>query len=206
MANITVKYLGVTTVMAQSGQNKAAGAAGAVGGAWQQNPPVDSRIIEAIIRAVYRYDSFVLKYAWIEKELRSIVGNENELRALEEKMYEHLMNGEIKNVSVVYYHEDAVDNNVVVVAPCTLSNEQWMILEGLADMYDYAGYEDPTAFKYDLVVKYDRPSIDIVMHNLVRAWCVMRYIDDNAREVYNAFKASYGLEKSFEEITKDVEP
>jgi hypothetical protein len=206
MANITVKYLGVTTVMAQSGQNKAASAAGAVGGAWQQNPPVDSRIIEAIIRAVYRYDSFVLKYGWIEKELRSIVGNENELRVLEEKMYEHLMNGEIKNVSMVYYHEDAVDNNVVVVAPCKLTKEQWYRLEDLADMYDYAGYEDPTAFKYDLVVKYDRPSIDIVMHNLVRAWCVMRYIDDNAREVYNAFKASYGLEKSFEEITKDVEP
>ena len=206
MANITVKYSGVTKVMTQSGQNKAASAAGAQGGAWQQNPPVDSRIIEAIIRAVYRYDSFVLKYAWIEKELRSIVNNEYEFRVLAEKMYEHLMNGEIKNVSMVYYHEDAVDNNVVVVAPCTLSNEQWMMLEGLADMYDYAGYEDPTAFKYDLVVKYDRPSIDIVMHNLIRAWCVMRYIDDNAREVYNAFKASYGLEKSFEDITKDVEP
>jgi hypothetical protein len=159
---------------------------------------IDRRILEAIIRAVYRYDSFVLKYAWIEKELRSIVGNEYEFRVLyvERRRLRH----------VVYYHEDAVDNNVVVVAPCTLSNEQWMMLEGLADMYDYAGYEDPTAFKYDLVVKYDRPSIDIVMHNLVRAWCVMRYIDDNAREVYNAFKASYGLEKSFEEITKDVEP
>jgi hypothetical protein len=204
MANITVKYLGVTTVMAQSGRNKAAGAAGAVGGAWQQNPP-DSRILEAIIRAVYRYDSFVLKYGWIADELRDIVGSD-EYDALEEKMYEHLMNGEIENVSMVYYDVDAADNNVVVVAPCKLTKEQWMMLEDLADMYDYAGYEDPTAFKYDLVVKHDRPSIDIVMHNLVRAWCVMRYIDDNAREVYNAFKASYGLEKSFEEITKDVEP
>jgi hypothetical protein len=205
MTDITVKYSGVTTVMAQSGQNKAANAAGAVGGARQQNPPVDSRILEAIIRAVFKYDSFVLKYAWIEKELRSIVNNEDEFRVLEEKMYEHIVYSGIKNVSMIYYHEDAVDNNVVVVAPCTLSNEQFATLEELADLYDYAGYEDPTAFKYVNVVKYDRPSLDIVMHNLIRAWC-MRHTDDNARKVYDAFKKAYGLEKSFEEITKDIEP
>jgi hypothetical protein len=166
---------------------------------------IDSRILEAIIRAVNKRDSYILKYSWIEEELRAIVDNEDEFRALEERMYELISGGEVKNVRIIYRHVDSIGDSVVAVAPCTLTEERWNTLVELADLYDYAGYEDPTAFKYDKAVKYDRPSIDIAMHNLVRAWCVMRYIDDNAREVYDAFKA-YGLEKSFEEITKDVEP
>jgi len=204
MTDITVKYSGVTKAMAQSGQDmaaeRAAGAAGA-GLATEQAP--DKRILEAIIRAVYRYDSFVLKYAWIEKELRSIVDNEDEYKALEEKMYELIANGEIRNVGIIFRHVDSIGDSVVAVAPCTLTETQWEELEELADLYDYAGYEDPTAFKYDLAVKRDRPSLDIVMHNLVRAWCVMRYIDDSAREIYDAFKKMYKLEKRFEEIVKE---
>jgi hypothetical protein len=70
----------------------------------------------------------------------------------------------------------------------------------LAELYDYRGYEDPSAFKHDFVVKPDKPSLDFVLHNLIRAWCGLRYGDDNARAVYDAFKAAYGLEKSYEEV------
>jgi hypothetical protein len=167
---------------------------------------VDRRIIEAIIRAVYRYDSFVLKYAWIEKELRSVVDNEDEYRALEEEMYELISDDRIKNVRIIFRHVDSIGDSVVAVSPCTLTEEQWRELEDLADLYDYAGYEDPTAYKYDGAVKHDRPSLDIVIHNLIRAWCIMRYGDYNARDVYDAFKAEYGLEKRFTDITRDVKP
>jgi len=160
-------------------------------------------MLEAVIRAVYRYSSLVLKYSWIEKELRALVADEDEYHRLEEEMYEIISDGRIKNVRIIFRHVD-IGESVAAVAPCTLTEEQWRELEDLADLYDYAGYEDPTAYKYDGAVKYDRPSLDIVLHNLIRAWCIMRYIDHNAWEVYNAFK-EYGLKK-FDEIVNDIEP
>ncbi len=161
---------------------------------------VDKRILEAIIRAVYNYDSLVLKYSWIEDELRALVNSDEEYKALEEEMYEAVANGEVKNVRIIYRHIDSIGDSVVAVAPCTLTKEQWEGLEDLADLYDYAGYEDPCAFKCDFVVKPDRPSLDFVLHNLIRAWCVMLYGDSNAYAVYNVFNAMYKLEKSYREI------
>ncbi len=161
---------------------------------------IDGRILEAIIRAVYNYDSLVLKYSWIEDELKAIVKDENEYKKLEEKMYELIADGEIKNVRIIYRHIDSIGDSVVAVSPCTLTKEQWEELEDLADLYDYAGYEDSCAFKCDFVVKSDRPSLDFVLHNIIRAWCVMLYGDSNAYAVYNVFNAVYKLEKSYREI------
>jgi len=160
---------------------------------------VDKRLIESIIRAVYSYDSFVLKYSWIEDELRALVSN-GEYKTLEEEMYEYISDGKIKNVRVIYRNVDSIGDSVVAVSPCTLVREQWEELEDLADLYDYAGYEDPCAFKCDFVVKPDRPSLDIVLHNIIRAWCIMLYGDSNALAVYNMFKETYRLDKSFREI------
>jgi len=167
---------------------------------------MDKRIIEAIIRAVYNYDSLILKYSWIEDELRALVSNDEEYRALEEKMYELVSNGEIKNVRLIFRHIDSIGDSVAAVAPCTLTEEQWRRLEELTDLYGYAGYEDPSAYRHDFVVEPDRPSLDFVMHNLIRAWCVMTYADANAYAVYSAFNETYKLEKKFKEIIEDVEP
>ncbi len=161
---------------------------------------VDQRILESIIRAVYNYDSLVLKYSWIEDELRALVNSGEEYKALEEEMYEAIANGKVKNVRIIYRHIDSIGDSVVAVAPCTLTKEQWEELEDLADLYDYAGYEDSCAFKCDFVVKPDRPSLDFVLHNIIRAWCVMLYGDSNAYAVYNVFNAVYKLEKSYREI------
>jgi len=179
-------------------------AAGACGGPGNGTPAVDGRIIEALIRAVYRYDSFVLKYTWIASELEALVG-EDEFSELEEKMYEYIVDGKIKNVRMIHGPTDSIDDDVVAVAPCRLSEEQWNVLIDMAELYDYSGYIDPAMGRYSLTVKPDRPSLDIVMHNLIRAWCIMRYIDDDARAVYNAFKTAYKLEKSFTQITRDIE-
>jgi hypothetical protein len=165
-----------------------------------RTPAVDSRILEAIIRAVYNYDSFVMRYDWIEDELKAVVRDEVEYKTLAERMYELISDGEIKNVRIIYRHVDSIGDSVVAVSPCTLAKEQWEELEDLADMYDYAGYEDPCAYKCDFVVKRDRPSLDIVLHNSIRAWCIMLYGDVNALAVYNMFKERYGLEKSYKEI------
>lgn len=158
---------------------------------------IDSRILEAIIRAVYNYDSLILKYGWIADELRALVSND-EYNALETKMYELFSDGKIRNVRMIYRHIDSIDDSVVAVVPCTFSKEQWEELEDLADLYDYAGYEDPCAFKCDFVVKPDRPSLDVLLHNLIRAQCVMLYGDSNALAVYEMFKD--GLDKSYREI------
>jgi hypothetical protein len=176
----------------------------AMSAAVEKMATVDRRIIEAIIRAVYNYDTLILKYGWIADELRALVSNEDEYRELDEMAYELIANGEVKNVRMIYYHPDNTDNSVVAVAPCTLSEEQWEELEDLAELYNYAGYEDPCAFKCDFVVKPDRPSLDVLLHSLIRAWCVMTYRDDNALAVYDALNAVYKLEKSFQKITGGV--
>jgi hypothetical protein len=161
---------------------------------------VDKRILETIIRAVYNYNSLILKYSWIEDELRALVRDENEYKKLETEVYEAISNGEIKNVKIIYRHVDSIGDSVVAVSPCTLVREQWEELEDLADLYDYAGYEDPCAFKCDFVVKPDRPSLDVLLHNIIRAWCIMLYGDSNALAVYNMFKEVYGLDKNYREV------
>ena len=161
---------------------------------------IDSRILEAIIRAVYNYDSFVLKYSWLEDELKAIVKDDSEYRRLEEEMYELISDGRIKNVRIIFRHIDSIGDSVVAVAPCTLTEGQWRELEDLTDLYDYAGYEDPSAYRHDFVVKRDRPSLDFVLHNIIRAWCRMLYGDSNALAVYNALNETYRLEKSYREI------
>jgi len=50
MANITVKYLGVTTVMAQSGQKVAASAAGARGGPGNRTPALKAKEVVKVER------------------------------------------------------------------------------------------------------------------------------------------------------------
>jgi len=167
--------------------------------AWQPKD-VDRRILEAIIRAVYNYDSLILRYDWIEDELKAAVKDDSEYRWLEEEMYELISDGRIKNVRIIFRHVDSIGDSVVAVAPCTLAEEQWQELEDLADLYDYAGYEDPSAYRHDFVVRPDRPSLDFVLHNLIKAWCIMRYGDSNALAVYNAFNETYKLEKSYREI------
>jgi hypothetical protein len=178
----------------------------AMSAAAEKMATVDRRIVETIIRAVYRWDSFILKYDWIEDELRAVVSSEDEYKALEEKMYEYISDGKIKNVKVIFRHFDSIGDSVVAVAPCTLSKEQWEELEDLADLYDYAGYEDPSAYRHDFVVKPDRPSLDFVLHNLIRAQCAMTYADANAYAVYSVFNETYKLEKKFKDIIEDAEP
>jgi hypothetical protein len=167
---------------------------------------VDRRILEAIIRAVYNYDSLILKYSWIEDELRAVVSDEGEYKALEEKMYELISNGEIKNARFIYRHFDSIGDSAVAVAPCTLAEERWQELEELAELYGYAGYEDPSAYRHEFVVKHDRPSLDFVLHNLIRAQCAMTYADANAYAVYSVFNETYKLEKKFKDIIEDAEP
>jgi len=81
MANITVKYLGVTTVMAQSGQKVALHGAGASAGAWQQNPAVCAKINELIrdMRSdgylAVRLDEFV---RWLNKYVGAVTDDVKE--------------------------------------------------------------------------------------------------------------------------------
>jgi len=110
------------------------------------------------------FDGDRMRVGWVV----ALVKDEDEYKTLEKKMYDLISNGEIKNVRIIHRHVDSIGDSVVAVSPCTLSKEQWRKLEDLADLYDYAGYEDPCAFKCDFVVEPDRPSLDVVLHNLIR--------------------------------------
>jgi len=183
-------------------QMPASQAGGALAGGLE-HPAVDQRILEAIIRAVYRHNSLVLRYGWISNELKDIA--RDEYRRLDEDAYNLIVGREIRNVYMIYYHPNNTDNNIVAVVPCE-SDDLLEILEELADLYNYTGYEDPTAYKYNLAAKPDRPSLEIVMHNLIKLYCSVThrtYRLNIAKAVYDTFNV-YKLEKSFQEIIEGV--
>jgi hypothetical protein len=172
-----------------SSQNQAP-AAGAGG-----DMAIDERVIEAIIRAVDRYNSFVLRYSWITDELRDLVSKNKyyvlkEYYALKEKLHEYIATGRIRNVRMIYDY-------VVAVAPCEVPEEKWRVLKELAELYGYEAYDDPCSFKY-FTVMFSHPSLDFVLHNLIRAWCMLGEYDDNAEALYNSFATV--LRKKFDEI------
>jgi len=167
MANITVKYLGVTKVMTQSGQNKAAGAAGAQGGAWQQNPPIrtleelvtgktllreEAEIVlkykdvvkQALRNAVKNARSCVLRYEYIYDEIHSLIEDEDEAWGVENAAYAVLNDVKIDDVVVykIYVHEDSSENDVLVVLfGEELSSRQIKILEEVASLFDTKFYD-----------------------------------------------------------------
>ena len=166
------------------------GAMGA-GLATEQAPvDIDKREIIAIINAVAKRRSFVVWYGDIYDELRNIVEDDDEFHEIENKLYEDIVDGKIKNVYRFWGTCDSSECDIVVVSPVELDERQLKILEELVRLYSFKRYDGDED---------ERGELTLTIHNLIKMWsssCLKT--SSPAEAVYNLAKA-YGLEIEEEE-------
>jgi hypothetical protein len=196
MLNITVIYSGVTKVMAQLGQNMAPQGAGASGGAtWQQNsaPNIDKRGVIAIINAITKRRSFAVWYGDVYDALSELIDDDDEFYEIENKLYEDIVDGKIKNVYRFWGPCDDSECDIIVVSPIELTEEKLKILRELTQLYNFKGYDGD---------REEREEMTQTIHNLVKMWsssCLE--MSSPAESVYELAK-SYGLEIEEERLDR----
>lgn len=150
---------------------------------------IDKRAIIAIARAVAEKRSFVVWYGDIYDALRDII-EDDEFHEVENKLYEDVVNGRIKNVYRFWGTCDDSECDVVVVAPFELGEKQLKIIEELAQLYSFKGYDGDEK---------EREELTQTLHNLIRMWssgCLK--MSGPAEAIYELAK-NYGLEIEEEE-------
>jgi hypothetical protein len=142
---------------------------------------VDRREVLAIIRAVERNRSLVLWYEDVVRELHNVA--EGDFDELNNKLYKDIMEGRIKNVYGFIGPCSVATCDVVVVAPEALSKRQLNMIEELAKLYRFKGYDGN-----DEYVEAAR-----TIHNVVKMWASRCHrMSDPAEAVY-VLATSYGL-------------
>jgi hypothetical protein len=192
MLNITVIYSGVTKVMAQLGHDMAPQGAGASGGAARQqnSAPIDKRGVIAIINAVAKKRSYVIWYGDIYDRLRELIDDDDEFHEVENRLYDDIVDGRIKNVYRFWGPCDDSECDIVVVSPVELDEEKLKMLKELTQLYNFKGYDGDED---------EREELTQAIHNLVKMWsssCLK--MSSPAEAIYNLAKA-YGLEIEEEE-------
>jgi hypothetical protein len=133
--------------------------------------------------------SFVVWYGDIYDALRDII-EDDEFHEVENKLYEDVVNGRIKNVYRFWGTCDDSECDVVVVAPFELGEKQLKIIEELAQLYSFKGYDGDEK---------EREELTQTLHNLIRMWssgCLK--MSGPAEAIYELAK-NYGLEIEEEE-------
>jgi hypothetical protein len=167
-----------------------AGAMGA-GLATEQAPvDIDKREIIAIINAVAKRRSFVVWYGDIYDELRNIVEDDDEFHEIENKLYEDIVDGKIKNVYRFWGTCDDSECDIVVVSPMELDEWQVKILRELNQLYRFKGYDGDED---------EREELTLTLHNLIKMWASSCLKMSSPAEAAYMLAKNYGLEIEEEE-------
>jgi len=151
----------------------------------QEQNQIDRRAIAAIIRAVYDTRSFVVWYGNIYESLRYMINDDDEFHKIENKLYEDIVEGRIKNVYRFQGPCGDSDCDIVIVSPVELDKEKLKIIEELAQLYRFRGYDGNES---------EREELSISLHNLVKMWASgCMHMSSPAEAVYILAK-SYGFE------------
>jgi len=151
---------------------------------------IDRRAIIAIARAVAERKSFVVWYADVYDALRGMIEDDDEFHKVEDKLYEDIAEGRIKNVYRFGGPCDDSDCDIIVVSPIELDENQLEILRELSRLYSFKRYDGDEE---------ERRELTLVLHNLIKMWasgCLK--ISGPAEAVYMLAKR-YGLEVEEEE-------
>jgi len=156
----------------------------------QQTEQIDRRAVVAIARAVAKRRSFVVWYGDIYDELRSLIDDDDEFHEIENKLYEDIVDGKIKNVYRFWGPCDDSECDIIAVSPIELDENQLKMLKELAELYSFKGYDGD---------RDEREELTLVIHNLIKMWasgCLK--LSGPAEAVYELAK-NYGLEIKEEE-------
>ena len=151
---------------------------------------IDRRAVIAIARAVEMRRSYVLWYGDIYDELRSLIEDDEEFHRVENRLYEDIVDGRIRNVYRFWGTCDDSECDVIVVSPIELDENQLKMLKELAELYSFKRYDGD---------RDEREELTLVLHNLIKMWasgCLK--ISGPAEAVYTLAKR-YGLEIEEEE-------
>ena len=151
---------------------------------------IDKRAVIAIARAITKRRSFVVWYGDIYDELRSLIDDDDEFHEIENKLYEDIVDGKIKNVYRFWGTCDDSECDIIAVSPIELDENQLKMLKELAELYSFKGYDGD---------RDERRELTLVLHNLVKMWasgCLK--LSGPAEAVYELAK-NYGLEIKEEE-------
>jgi hypothetical protein len=159
---------------------------GAVGGAWQQNPPGEleliekyqSEIKEAVVNAVKATRSCVLFYRDIYYGLKEIIDDEDTFRKVEGALWSVLDGLRLGDVTLYKIYSDPDESfHEVVVASIgkELTEEQLRVLKEVATLFGtdfYDRYSEAEGAFYDATPLFHshREEVYTTLHNLVRLW------------------------------------
>ena len=146
---------------------------------------IDKRAIAAIIRAVYDTRSFVVWYGNIYESLRYMINDDDEFHKIENKLYENIAEMRIRNVYRFQGPCGDSDCDIIIVSPIELDKEKLKIVEELAQLYSFKGYDGNES---------EREELTVTLHNLVKMWASgCMHMSSPAEAVYVLAK-NYGFE------------
>jgi hypothetical protein len=114
-----------------------------------------------------------------------MINDDDEFHEIENKLYEDIVEGRIKNVYRVQGPCGDSDCDVITLSPIELDEEKLKIIEELAQLYRFKGYDGGES---------GREELTITLHNLVKMWasgCL--HMSSPAEAVYILAK-NYGFE------------
>ncbi len=156
----------------------------------QTKDQVDKRAIAAIIRAIYDTRSFVVWYGNIYEPLRYMINDDDEFHKIENKLYEDIVEGRIKNVYRFQGPCGDSECDIVVISPIELDENQLKMLSKLTELYRFKGYDGDES---------EREELTQTLHNLVKMWASGCLRMSSPAEAVYMLARRYGLEIEEEE-------
>ncbi len=146
----------------------------------------------AIIRAVTKKRSFVVRYGDIYDELRDMINDDDEFHEVENTLYENIV--DIKGVYRFWGTCDSSECDIVIVSPVELDDEQLNILEELSRLYSFKAYDGDED---------EREELTMTLHNLIKKWASGCLHMSSPAEAVVLLAKNYGLEIEQEENLND---
>jgi hypothetical protein len=155
----------------------------------QQAQQIDKRAILAVIKAVARKNSFVIKYGDIEDALSEMIVDENEYDKVRYGFYDLLYEQKkLKYIYYIYENERESYFDRIVVSPIELSESQLKTLSEVVELLDYGFSRD----------EYENRNIDEVItkviNGLVRKWSMGCTEDSTPALAVYKIAREYGLD------------
>jgi len=158
----------------------------------QQVQQIDKRAILAVIKAVAKNNSFVIRFGDIEDELAGMVEDEEEFDRLREELL-YSSPERLKYIYYIYENERESWFDRVVASPIKLNESQLKTLSEVAELLDYGFSRNVDEDENEIKDEVDKV-ITKVINGLVRKWS-MGCVQDStpAFAVYKIAKA-YNLD------------
>jgi hypothetical protein len=174
---------------------------GAPGDQAVRSPQIDKRVILAIIKAVTKYNSFVIPYGAVMDELSEMIEDDNEYYEIEEKLYDALYERGLKYVYDVYHADDSSED-LIVISPHELSEKELAILREIANVLDYNDevYDDVKTVINVLIEKWSSSCLEVkkpatVIYTLAKNYGLnVRIVEDETTKPPYTGKVVYNIE------------